>query len=231
MLTPTKLGVFGENSLVFTTPDESNAFATLLRRLNCSNDSDHIYVPRTDWASPASVSLFIQRRLRPDDPDLPADAPASLVIFDLALGDPKTTAPVPDVAELVDDGHCEADFDRTLRTAQALFPDTMRVHHHGRISTTADRASLAAHIPIDLDQPDPLGTMIGARFSLGHPEIDHGNAILDTHNGSLAVSLTLSFQQSLRLSPESITRTWGVIREIYDTLVITKQDVEPSDGE
>ena len=95
MLTPTKLGVFGENSLVFTTPDESNAFATLLRRLNCSNDSDHIYVPRTDWASPASVSLFIQRRLRPDDPDLPADAPASLVIFDLALGDPETTATSP----------------------------------------------------------------------------------------------------------------------------------------
>ena len=231
MLTPTKLGVFGENSLVFTTPDEGNAFATLLRRLDCSDEADHIYVPRADWASPASVSLVIQRRLRPEAPDLPSDAPSSLVIFDLALGDRETTATAPDGAELVDDGHCDADFDRTLRTAQALFPGTMRVHHHGRISTTADRASLAAHIPIDLDQPDPLGMMIGARFSLGHPEIDRGNAILDTHNDSLSVSLTLSFQHSLKLSPESITRTWGVIRDIYDTLVITKQDVELPNGE
>ena len=51
----------------------------------------------------------------------------------------------------------------------------MHVHHHGRSS---DRARLTANISIDLDQPKPLGTMLGARFSLDDRSIDHGNAIL-----------------------------------------------------
>ena len=231
MLTPTKLGVFGENSLVFTTPDESNAFATLLKRLNCSSNSDHIYADATDAASAVSVTLVIDRHSRPPAAELPAGAPSDLLICNFAVADSSTSTSQPESDETTEDGHCRADFDAALREARALFPEPMHVHHHGRITTSSDRARLTANISIHHEQPKPLGTMLGARFSLDHPEIDHGNAILDTYRNALSVSLSLSFRERFELRHESIQTAWDIVGTIYDSVLSTEGTEEESDGQ
>ena len=212
MLEPTRVGKFGENTLTFVAPDDSDRFAKLLRLLNVEISDGDIVADGGDAFGAAPIHAHIARFTRPEEleEDSGPDAFVEITVFVDDIDDREDHVPEQML-----------DLSAVLTAIGETFPEPMHCHHSGRLRIPREGAHTAIDLPIDMSAPQPLGKMLGARFELILPRCDPGHIILDT--GAQTISANLHFDNERTCTVENIRDGWATIRDVYNKILLGEE--------
>ena len=221
MLEPTNIGKFGRATIILTTPDDHNAFAQLLEQLDCSKDLARIESDAGNlFGSDVSVSLTIERILRPEGLPEELEGPEALLCSEIVIDDESDT---PDPEDT------DADFAEALQALATHTEDSATWDIHCHLVVNQGDAKLPAPLPIALWNTGSIGALIGGRFQLETSEIEDGSIILDLHGEH--IHTTLSLRRALNPTIADIASAWQVVRNIYDDALIPLDSEEQPHAE
>ena len=182
-------------------------------QLSCTPDTERVLAVAGDMFAPAHVSITVEKRLLPEPH---ADnEPEMMVIIDISITDSG-----PALGDL--------DFHEVLSHLANFYPDPVYCMHFGHVTAPVDDATLSVPLPIDLWNTGPISTLVGGRFKLALPEIEHGHLILDTDEEE--VSATLSIHKDRVLTPSIVQEGWSFLRDIYDQTLAPNPQAGDSNG-
>ena len=220
MLEPTKLGRFGECSLMLMTEDPSGAFERILEGLDQQSDLTDLGADAGMMFGSAQVGLVASTSSPPVDKEEHEDGHRLLFIA-LFLSDQDEDE---DVSAYPDHGPWggeiqAVDFIKLMSAVGGALPRRHEFLHQCHLSASVDQAQLEFPLPIRLWQSKrPFGSLIGARFALEERGARDGWITLEINEDEINASL--HFMRSMRLDIDMVEKAWTFVRRIYDNVVV-----------
>lgn len=221
MLEPTKIGRFGESSLMRMTEDQSGVFGRVLEALGQPQEVTALGADAGTMFGSARVGLVASTSsLLTDKGD--SEKGRKLVFTALFLsdqGEDDDISPYPQRgpwgAEIQD-----VEFTKLMTALGDALPGRREFLYRCDLSTSTDQAQFEFPLPIRLWRSKrPFGSLVGARFALEERGARDGWIALDINEDEATASL--HFWRGTQLDDvDVVEKAWTFIRRIYDNVLV-----------
>ena len=220
MLEPTKVGRFGECSIMRVAEDQAGVFKRVLESLDQPQGVTALGADAGTVFGSARVGLVASAASDLTGKD-DSDNGRELMFTALFLSDQDDddTPPYPKHgpwgAEIQD-----VEFMRLMSAIGEALPGSHEFLYRCDLSTSTDQAQFEFPLPISLWRSKrPFGSLVGARFALEQRGARGGWIALDINEDEATASL--HFWRNTRLDDgDMVEKAWTFIRRIYDNVLV-----------